>query len=223
MDLPVSMLQLYQFPFSGNCYRVRLVASVLGIDYQATTVDIFALRRTGWPAELLALNPRRKVPFLVDGGAVIAESHAIAVYLARGTSWWPRGTMLQARILEWMLFTATRIDLVEGAATLGRLRAIRSTWPRFAPDRRHELTRDELAALEVRCEAGAASALTELDQQIAVAPFLLGDPTLADLACIPYIHAAFAEAVLDLAPYRHVVAWLDRVQALPGFIPLEPS
>jgi len=74
-----------------------------------------------------------------------------------------------------------------------------------------------------RCEVGAARGLAQLDAALVRAPYLLGEPSLADLACVPYIHAAFIERVIDFAPYAHVTAWLDRVHALPGFIPLESA
>ena len=51
-------------------------------------------------------------------------------------------------------------------------------------------------------------------------PFLAGDaPTLADIAMYTYTAHA-PEGSVDLAPHPHVRAWLGRVEALPGFVPM---
>lgn len=45
----------------------------------------------------------------------------------------------------------------------------------------------------------------------------LGRPTIADVAVFPYVALA-PEGQIDLTPYAHVLAWVDRVKYLPGFI-----
>jgi glutathione S-transferase len=50
--------------------------------------------------------------------------------------------------------------------------------------------------------------------------FLTGDtPTIADLACYAYLAHA-PEGNVTLEPYPAVRAWLARVAALPGFVPM---
>jgi glutathione S-transferase len=46
---------------------------------------------------------------------------------------------------------------------------------------------------------------------------VLGRPTIADIACMPYIGLAH-EGGISLAPYPAVKAWIGRIKALPGFI-----
>ena len=44
-------------------------------------------------------------------------------------------------------------------------------------------------------------------------------PTLAECAVMPYVALA-PEGGIDLAPYPSVLAWIDRIRALPGFVPM---
>lgn len=43
--------------------------------------------------------------------------------------------------------------------------------------------------------------------------------TIADIACFPYLACA-EDSQLNLTPYTSVVAWLDRIRSLPGYISL---
>ncbi|MGH6748169.1 MAG: glutathione S-transferase C-terminal domain-containing protein, partial [Methyloceanibacter sp.] len=45
----------------------------------------------------------------------------------------------------------------------------------------------------------------------------LGRPTIADIACMPYV-ALSHEGGVSLQPYPRVRAWIDRIKALPGSI-----
>jgi len=47
----------------------------------------------------------------------------------------------------------------------------------------------------------------------------LGHPTIGDIACFPYTAMA-VEGGIDLTPYKHVRAWVERMKRLPGFIPM---
>jgi glutathione S-transferase len=56
-----------------------------------------------------------------------------------------------------------------------------------------------------------------------VGDFIAGpDYTVADMALYGYVHCA-DEAGADLREYPRIVAWVDRVEATPGFVnDLEP-
>ncbi|MDF5733869.1 MAG: glutathione binding-like protein [Rhizonema sp. PD38] len=45
----------------------------------------------------------------------------------------------------------------------------------------------------------------------------LNRPTIADVACFPYIALA-AEGKISLDAYPNVVAWIERIKQLPGYI-----
>src|ERR1700759_431450 len=94
---------LYDSAISGNCYKVRLLFSLLGIEYERREVDV--IDRSG-RAELLGdLNPGLRVPTLVlDDGRPLAESDAILVYFAEGTPYLPEDRYERAQVLQWMFF-----------------------------------------------------------------------------------------------------------------------
>ena len=47
----------------------------------------------------------------------------------------------------------------------------------------------------------------------------LGRPTIGDIACFPYTAMA-GEGGIDLTPYKNVLAWIERMKSLEGFIPM---
>jgi glutathione S-transferase len=71
-------LVLYDHPVSSNALRARFLLAELGLEYERRHVA-FAEPR---PADYLALNPFGRIPTLVDGDLVLAESNAILRYLA---------------------------------------------------------------------------------------------------------------------------------------------
>jgi glutathione S-transferase len=50
----------------------------------------------------------------------------------------------------------------------------------------------------------------------------LDRPTIADIACFPYIALA-ADGKISLADYSHVGAWRDRIEQLPNYVALEAA
>jgi glutathione S-transferase len=66
----------------------------------------------------------------------------------------------------------------------------------------------------------AARALGLMEQELGAHAWLAGtEPSIADLACYAYIAHA-PEGGIGLAQYPQVRAWVARVQALPGFVPM---
>ena len=85
-------ITLYSFPLSGHAHRVTLLLSLLGLPYRRVDVDLRGGEHKQPP--FLALNAFGQVPVLEDEGAVIADSNAILVYLAKRyqgqARWLPR-------------------------------------------------------------------------------------------------------------------------------------
>ena len=197
----MAALTLYDYARSGNCYKVRLLLAILGLDYQRVHVDIRA-GETRTP-EHLARNPRGQLPVLETDEGTLWDSMAILVYLARrfgGDSWLPRAPMAEAQVMQWLAVAAN--ELLYG---LARARAV------------HVLGRDfDLA----QCQRHAHTGLAVMADRLAKGDWLAADhATIADLACYPYVALA-DEADVDLAPYPAVQGWLDRVAALPGWVPM---
>ena len=79
---------LYDSRVSGNCYKVRLLLSHLGLDYERREMDV--VDRSNRQDVLGDLNPGLRVPTLVlDDGRPLGESGAILNYLAEGTDFVP--------------------------------------------------------------------------------------------------------------------------------------
>jgi glutathione S-transferase len=64
-------------------------------------------------------------------------------------------------------------------------------------------------------------ALKALERHLADREFLVADRyTIADIALYAYTHVA-PEGRFDLHPYPAIHAWLERVAAQPGHVPID--
>ncbi|MBD2199593.1 MULTISPECIES: glutathione S-transferase family protein [Calothrix] len=194
------MIQLYGHELSGNSYKVKLMLSVLGLDYEWIKVDLMAGAHK--QPEFLALNPFGQVPLLVDGNTVLADAQAILVYLARqygGESWLPLEPQAMSRVVRWLSTTAGEIRQGPESARLYHL----------------------FKATSINIEQAIQKSefiLTQLNDHLANQQWLeLGHPTIADVAVFPYVALA-GDGKVDLTPYTNVLAWIDRIKHLPGFV-----
>ena len=196
---------LYDSPVSGNCYKVRLLLAHLGIAYERRPVDV--VDRSNRPDVLGGLNPALRVPTLVlDDGRPLAESGAILWYFGDGTPWVPQDRYARAQVLQWMFFE--QYDHEPAIAVL-RFWLAYSGRPEAFADRVVE-----------RTEAGHR-ALGAMERHLGEREFFVDDgPTLADIALYAYTHVA-DEGGFDLSSYPSIRAWLERVAALPGHVPIE--
>ncbi len=82
------MYRLYDFLPSGNGYKIRLVLNHLQTPFELIEKDI--LNGETRTEEYLKLNPNGRIPLLqLENGECLAESNAILVYLAEGSSFLP--------------------------------------------------------------------------------------------------------------------------------------
>jgi glutathione S-transferase len=191
---------LYNNALSGNCYKVRLLFSHLGIDYEIREVDVFD--RSGRRELLGELNPALRVPTLVlDDGQALAESDAIIFYFADGTDYLPDDRFQRAQVLQWLFFEQYSHEPHIAVARVWRLAGI-------SPDPEE---------LEAKQRAGQA-ALAALEAHLADHEFLVADRyTIADIALYAYTHVA-PEGGFDLEPYPAIRTWLTRVSSQPGHV-----
>jgi glutathione S-transferase len=200
-------MRLYEHASSGNCLKCRILLRQLGLPYESVSVDLF--RGETRTPEHFARNPDGRIPVLeTDGGALIPESGAILLYLADGTDFLPGGGVERARVHQWMFFEQNRIEADLAVARFMRLAGRDATFPEAFANRL-DRGRDALATLERSLADGGR--------------FLAGDAyTIADIAVYGYGHCA-GDAGADPRAHPHVAAWLDRVEATPGFVnDLEP-
>lgn len=192
-------MKLHDFPLSGHAHRARLFLSLLGQPYETVHVNLPGKEHKG--AAFLSLDPFGQVPVLEDGDAVIGDSNAILVYLAKKlgrTDWLPEDPLGAARVQRWLSQAAG--DLWAGPCA-ARLVTV------FGYPFRPEEVIARAHVLLARMEA----ALTHHD-------WLAADhPTVADVAMYSYTAHA-PEGNVDLSAYPAVLAWIARLEALPGFV-----
>lgn len=196
-------LILHEDPVSGNCYKVRLTAAHLGLPLERRSYDI-TKGETRRPDFLARINANGRIPVLQVGERMIPESNAACFYLADGSSLIPTERFDRADMLRWMFFEQYNHE--PNIATLRFWLAI------VGEQALSEAQRSQLSA---KREAGNA-ALAVMDRHLAGRDFFVGERlSLADIALFAYTHVA-PEGGFDLAPYRHVRAWIGRVAAQPG-------
>jgi glutathione S-transferase len=193
---------LYDNAISGNCYKVRLLFSLLGIEYERREVSVIDRSNR---AELLGdLNPGLRVPTLVlDDGRPLAESDAILVYFAEGTEYLPGDHYERAQVLQWMFF-----EQYSHEPNIAVLRF----WAHaeIKPDPREALAKFN----------GGLAALEAMERHLTGRDFFVGDrATVADIALYAYTHVA-DEGGFEIARFEAIGAWLERVRALPGYVPI---
>ncbi|MBD0337503.1 MAG: glutathione S-transferase [Cyanobacteria bacterium Co-bin13] len=194
------MIHLYGHELSGNSYKVRLLLSLLGLEYEWIQVDL--LKGEHKSPEFLARNPFGQVPVLVDGDVTLADAQAILVYLARqygGESWLPNDAIGLSQVVRWLSTTAGEVRQGPESARLYHL---------------FKVTNISLERANQRAEF----ILTQLNQHLSQQAWLaLNRPTIADVAAFPYVALA-PDGQIDLTPYPHVQAWIERIKQLPHFI-----
>lgn len=204
-------LILHEDPRSGNCYKIRLTAALLGLPLALRGYDIMK-GETRTPEFLATVNANGRIPVLQigagEGARFLPESNAACWYLAHGSHLILQDRFAQADMLRWMFFEQYNHE--PNVATL-------RFWLRFVGEA--NLSAEQRAQMMAKRMAGCA-ALKLMDGHLAANAFFCGDaPTLADIALFAYTHVA-EEGGFALRDYPHVQAWIARVQALSAFIPM---
>jgi glutathione S-transferase len=194
-------LIFYSFPLSGHAHRVALMLSLLNVPHQRVDVDLRGGEHKR--PDFLALNAFGQVPVIDDNGTVVADSNAILVYLATrygGQAWLPTDPVGAAAVQRWLSVAAG--PLANGPATARLITVFGATHDADTP------------------VARAHALLKVMDGELSRRDFLTGStPTIADVACYAYVSHA-PEGNVSLVDYPHVRAWLDRIENLPGFVPM---
>jgi glutathione S-transferase len=198
-------VRLYNSAVSGNCYKVRLLLAHLGIAYE--TVELSVVDRSNRSQVLGELNPGLRVPTLVlDDGRPLAESNAIIWYFGDGTRYVPDDPYERAQVLQWQFFEQYSH---EHNIAVARFWKTYSGQPETFEGQRERLL------------AGGYAALDAMERHLEGRMFFVADEySLADISLYAYTHVAH-EGGFDLEPYVATRAWLDRVAAQPGHVPID--
>jgi glutathione S-transferase len=190
---------------SGNCYKIKLLCSILDIGHEWIHVDILA-GATRTP-DFLAKNPNGKIPLLeLDDGRFLAESNAILNYLAAGSELLPADNFTRALVLQWQFFEQySHEPYIATARFIAKYLGL--------PEARRREYESK--------QPGGHKALSVMEQQLSDAAYLVGQRmTIADITLYGYTHVAH-EGGFDLSGYPAINAWLDRIAAHPKYVGME--
>ena len=191
-------MKIYGDSISGNCLKVKWTADFLGLKYDWIETNI--LQGESRTPAYLAMNPAGQVPAVIlDDGRPLAQSNAILLHLAEGSSLIPTDAYDRAKMLEWMFWEQYSH---EPYVAVARFQVLYLGKP--------------VADLEPRLVERGAAALQRMELGLAETPFLVGDRlSLADVAMVAYTRVSH-EGGFSLDPYPAVKAWVARVDQALG-------
>lgn len=200
-------LILHEYAASGNCYKIRLTAALLGLRMERVEYDILK-GETRTPEFLAHINPLGRIPVLQVGPRFLPESAAACFYLADGSALIPADRFQRADMLRWMVFEQYHHE--PNIATL------RFWLNEVGIDALSAFQRSQIPAKRLAGEA----ALQTMEDHLSLVDWFVGDAvSLADIVLYAYTHVA-GDGGFDLSLYPAVRAWIGRMQAQPKFIAL---
>ena len=196
------MLKVYGDYRSGNCYKIKLMLSLLGLPYEWQAVDI--LGGDTQTEAFLAKNPNGKIPVLeLEDGTCLWESNAILNFLADGSDFLPTEPRLRTQVLQWQFFEQYSHEPYVAVARFIQL------YQGLPAERQKEYE---------ECHVRGYKALKVMELQLSRTPYLVGEHySIADIALYAYTHVA-DEGGFDLTPYPAVRGWLERVASHPRHV-----
>ncbi|MGD9804584.1 MAG: glutathione S-transferase family protein [Hyphomicrobiaceae bacterium] len=182
---------------SSSTYKPMLYLALSGLPFSFRTVNL----KNGVQREpaYLAINRYGQVPALRHRDLTIVQSNVILDYLARATGLL-EGTTGQDRwtAREWLSWESDAITNVAKVRHFSRFRTV-----------------DPAVMEHFRPQAEAA--LSFVDKALAGRMWLVGETcTIADIGCWGRM-VFMAEGGIDIARWPNLVAWSDRLKAMPGF------
>lgn len=202
------MIKLYNYELSGNCYKLRLLMSFIGLEYEVEAIDFYPGNQHKSDA-FRRINPLGQLPVINDDGLVLRDAQAILVYIASKfdptCTWYPRDDpAMLGQVSQWLAFA----DGITATSSVARLH--------------DSLFYSNVDIKAVR--AGAHRLFRILDEHLFFTEEAGQDwichgehPTIADIACFPYIILS-EEGGVPRMNYPAIRRWCDRFKRIPGFV-----
>jgi len=200
-------LILHEDPISGNCYKIRLTAALLGLPLERRSYCIMQ-GETRTPEFLAKVNANGRIPVLQVGDRFLPESNAACAYLAHGSALIPADRFDRADMLHWMFFEQYSHE--PNVATL-----------RFWLSVVGEAQLSDLQrGLVPQKREGGRAALALMDAHLAGRDWFVGaQASLADIVLFAYTHVA-DEGGFRLDEFPAIPGWIERVQNLANYVPM---
>lgn len=199
-------MDLYVFPPSPNCLQVIALAKHLKLPFTLKRVNV--PRGEQKCREFLEMNPNGRVPLLVDGALKLWESDAILHYLAdkAGSPLLPRQVDERADVLRWMFWQSAHFG--PACSSLIYENVAKRVFELGQPD-----------AQEVQRAAQCADTLVRiLNEHFEEQDYLHGNRlTIADFSLAAF-GVYWREAGIPFERYPQVLAWYERIAALPAWL-----
>lgn len=200
-------MRLFDYPLSGNGYKVRLLLSHLEIPYEYVPVDI--LKGETRTSQFLEKNPNGRIPVLeLEDGTYLAESNAILYLLAQNTPYWPTAILAQAQVLQWLFFEQYSHEPNIATARF------------WISIKKIETTPFNEERLRQKQTLGRAALKVMEDHLVRRRYFVSESYSIADIALYAYTHVA-GEGGFNLTAYPAVREWLVRVRGEPRHVTID--
>ncbi len=200
----MSAIMLYDYELDEHCYRVRLLLTMLGLEWEPHAIDMVPGEEEKQP-HMLALNPLGRLPVLKDGDLVLHGTEALLTYIAKtydgAKTWLPDDNADFGRVMMWLNFSCS----VLGAASQARLQSLFGTTGVDAPLK--EASRNAFRIMDDHMtKRGYENGL-----------WFVGDHvTLADLALFPAF-ALSRDYGVDHDEFPALRRWIRRFRNLEKF------
>jgi glutathione S-transferase len=192
-------MKLYYAP--GACSLApHIVLEEVGAPFELSRIDFAANQQSG--AEYLRVNPKGRVPALVDGDWVLTEAPAILRYIAArhpAAGLWPWEPREEARCAEWLNWLSSTIQVAFGHVRRAA---------RYASDPRAV---DDVAATGKKT---AHELWQSVDTRLGAGPWAIGERySVADPLLMVYWHWARGP-VLGFDVEREFPNWTEHARRL---------
>ncbi|PCJ16632.1 MAG: glutathione S-transferase [SAR86 cluster bacterium] len=196
------MYKVYGDIQSGNCYKIKLLLSFLGLEHEWIEVDILAGETH--TDDFKKMNPNTRIPVLDLGdGKYLTESNAILNYLADGSPFLPEDRYQRAQVLQWQFF-----EQYSHEPYIATARYIRKYLG---------LPKEREAEYHAKQEGGH-KALAVMEQQLTQTDFITGNSlTIADISLYAYTHVSH-EGGFDLSDYGSIQTWIKTIEQQENYV-----
>lgn len=192
------MIDLYTWT-TPNGRKISILLEELGVAYTAHSIDIG--KDEQFAPDFLKISPNNKIPAIVDQdtGITVMESGAIMIYLAeKYEQFLPTDITVRAKVMEWLMW-----QMGGFGPMLGQTHHFAQFKPGIAP------YAEDRFVVETRRLYGV------LDKQLDGRDFIVGEYTIADMACWPWASRHEWQRI-DLSDFPNVRAWYQRIAARPA-------